>query len=370
MRSKSDILLVGQTPPPYHGQAVMTAMLYDYEWDDLKVEKIRMGFSDEVSSVGKASIGKVFHLISLIFQTWFVVFRKSPKVLYYLPASPNLTPVIRDFIYLASVRWLFPKTVFHYHAGGLDQYIEGKSWLKKLTKWVYNGADVSIDVNVTNPPSGEYFHAKKNVVVMNGLDVKSMVVDRGEGRFKVISVGLLCEEKGSLELVKTAQKLKQQGHDCIWHVVGGWESEVFKEEMMKLIDELEVSDQIKFLGVLNGDSKWEAYAEADGFVFLSHHPTETFGLVLIEAMGMGLPIITTKWRGIPHVVGESNAAILCDIKSPDQFSSAIAELISAPDQQSIMSENAVKYYQEHFTRAKFIESIESEFKKLVIEPKK
>jgi len=92
----SDILLVGQTPPPYHGQAVVNSMLYEHDWGDLAVEKIRMGFSDEISTVGRFSLGKVFHLMSLILQTWIIVFRKSPRVLYYLPASPNLAPVIRD----------------------------------------------------------------------------------------------------------------------------------------------------------------------------------------------------------------------------------------------------------------------------------
>lgn len=362
MRSRSDILLVGQTPPPYHGQAVVTGMLYEHTWEDLKVEKIRMCFSDEISSVGKASIGKVFHLFSLIAKTWYIVFRKSPQALYYLPASPNLTPVLRDFIYLGAVRWMFPKTIFHYHAGGLDKFLESKPWLKKLTKWVYDGADVSIDVNVTSPGTGEYFLAKQNVVVMNGLDVQPMKMDREPGAFRIISVGMICEEKGALELVKTARLLKDQGLDCIWDVVGSWESDLFKTEMLKLIDELDVVDNIQFLGVKKGSDKWSAYAGADAFVFLSHHPTETFGLVLIEAMGMGLPIITTKWRGIPHVVGNSEAALLCDVKSPEQFSIALRKLITDPERCAQMSENAVSYYNSHYTRKVFVSNMEAAFK--------
>ena len=65
MKNYSDILLVGQTPPPYHGQAVVTGMLFDHGWGDLKVERLRMAYSDSIDSVGKAGPGKVLHLLSL-----------------------------------------------------------------------------------------------------------------------------------------------------------------------------------------------------------------------------------------------------------------------------------------------------------------
>lgn len=365
MGKKANILLVGQTPPPYHGQAVITAMLFDHEWQDLEIERLRMAFSDEISAVGKASLGKIFHLLGLIWKTWWIAFTKSPRVLYYLPASPNLAPVMRDFIYLAAVRWMFPKTVFHYHAGGLDQYLESKPWLKNLTKWVYNNADISIDVNVTEPATGEYFDAKKNVVVMNGLDVETVDGSESGAKFRVITMGMICEEKGILELVRTAKILKDQGVDFVWDVVGGWESDAFEAEVMKLIADLGVGSLIRFPGVLNGDAKWQAYANSDAMAFLSHHPTETFGLVLIEAMGMGLPVVTTKWRGIPHVVGGSGAAMLCDVKSPEQFAQALGVLAANADLRGEMSGNAVKYYEENYTRAKFVEGMRKEFESLL-----
>ncbi len=80
---KSDILLVGQTPPPFHGQSVVTGMLFDHDWGNLKVERLRMAYSDSIDAVGKAGIGKVLHLFSLIFQTWTIALSKRPKVLYY-----------------------------------------------------------------------------------------------------------------------------------------------------------------------------------------------------------------------------------------------------------------------------------------------
>jgi len=356
---KSDILLVGQTPPPFHGQAVVTGMLFDHDWGDLRVERLRMAYSDSIDEVGKPGIGKVLHLLSLIWQTWMMVLKRRPTVLYYLPASPNMSPVIRDFLYLAAVRCFFSKTVFHYHAGGLDEFIKGRKWLRRLVKWVYDGVDCSIDVNITDPPSGEYFNAKKNIVVMNGLDVGDAQSQRSDDdEFYVLYLGLLCEPKGVTALVETARILKNLQRKIVFVMVGGWESDEFKNEFEQLIDQAGVMEMFDFRGVQKGNAKWQAYADADAFIFPTHHPTETFGLVLIEAMAFGLPIVTTRWRGVPHVIGESGSAILCDIKNPVQYAKALEELIQNQEKRIQMGKAARSHYEANYTREKFVGKME------------
>jgi len=200
---------------------------------------------------------------------------------------------------------------------------------------------------------------------MNGLDIKPCEAEPREGPFKMISVGMICENKGALELVRTAYLLKKDGFDCVWDIVGSWESNEFKEEMLNLVDELGVQQEIRFLGVLKGNEKWQAYANSDAFAFLSHHPTETFGLVLIEAMGMSLPIVTTNWRGIPNVVKNSEAATLCEIKSPTEFANAIKEFILDSKRHAEMKKNASNHYKLHYTQSRFVANMEKIFKSII-----
>lgn len=47
------LLLVGQTPPPWHGQAVGTNLLFDHDWGMREVTTLRMAYSDEMHSVGR-----------------------------------------------------------------------------------------------------------------------------------------------------------------------------------------------------------------------------------------------------------------------------------------------------------------------------
>lgn len=366
MKESSDILFVGQTPPPFHGQAVVTGMLFEHDWKPLKVERLRMAFSDDMASVGEASWMKIWRLFILILKTWKVALSCRPMVLYYLPASPNMTPVVRDVIYLSLVRWMFPKTVFHYHAGGLDDFYRENKWLRRLTQWVYKGADCAIDVNVTTPPSGDYFHSKHNVVVMNGLDVGAAQRKRGkEECFQVLYLGLLCEDKGVLELVKTARQLREWGCDMEFVMVGAWESDSFETEFQAAASQAGVSEMFRLLGVQKGESKWQVYADADAFIFPSHHPTETFGLVLIEAMAFGLPVITNRWRGIPHVVGRDKGAILCEPKNSLQYAEAVRDLLNDPERRTLLGQLSKHRYQERFTREKFVGGMEKVFREVL-----
>ena len=362
MKNRCDILLVGQIPPPFHGQAVATGMLFDHDWPGFQVEKLRMAFSDDMESVGEASWTKAWRLICLVLSTWKVVLRCRPRVLYYLPASPNLTPVIRDVIYLALVRWIFKKTVFHYHAGGLDDFFRSRKWLSRFTQMVYNDADCSVDVNITVPPSGAYFNAKRNEVVMNGLDVGDAKRGRTmDAKFQVLYLGLLCEPKGVMTLIDTAKILRASDCHCEFMLVGGWESAEFRDEFQARVDDAGVSDVFNYGGVKRGDDKWQAYADADVFIFPSHHPTETFGLVLIEAMAFGLPIVTNRWRGIPHVIGDSGCAKMCEVQNADEYARFIKELMGNSETRIAMGEAARRRYENNFTRRHFVEGMEEIF---------
>ncbi|MEC9328168.1 MAG: hypothetical protein VYC63_09650 [Verrucomicrobiota bacterium] len=144
----SSILLVGQTPPPYHGQAIAMQQLFDQRWEGIKVRSLRMAYSHSESEVGRFRIRKIFHLISLIIKSWFILIKDRPCCLYYPPASPNRIPVIRDVLFLLLVRPLAKDTIFHYHAGGLPEYVKSLNFpLRFLSKLAFSNATLGIEIS-------------------------------------------------------------------------------------------------------------------------------------------------------------------------------------------------------------------------------
>jgi glycosyltransferase involved in cell wall biosynthesis len=362
MNARFDILLVGQTPPPHHGQAVVTAMLFDHDWRDLKVQCLRMAYSESIESVGKFSIGKLIHLAYLISKTWWIALSKRPEVFYYLPASANKAPVIRDIIYLTAVRWCFSKTVFHYHAAGLPKYLDSIGLLGKAAKRIYAHADLSIDVIETAPPTGSFFKSDVNTVVKNGIDImRRPRIRQSNGVFQILFVGLLSEGKGITQMVETAKKLRERDFDFQFKVVGDWSCDVFRAQVKDEIENEHLSRYFQFTGPLSGKEKWQAYADADCFFFPSHYESETFGLVLVEAMAFSLPLVTTRWRGIPKVVEGGDCAILCDIQAPEQFANAINDLAKDEGIRTKMGEASRRHYSSRYTKNRFISNMENVF---------
>ena len=162
----NSILLVGQTPPPYHGQAIAMQQLFDQRWEGLKVRYLRMAYSHSESEVGRFRIRKIFHLISLVIKSWVILIKNRPCCLYYPPASPNRTPVIRDVVFLLLVRPLAKNTIFHYHAGGLPEYVASLSFpLRLLSKIAFSNAALGIEISESQLNGDIFFPVKKRICI-------------------------------------------------------------------------------------------------------------------------------------------------------------------------------------------------------------
>jgi glycosyltransferase involved in cell wall biosynthesis len=139
---------------------------------------------------------------------------------------------------------------------------------------------------------------------------------------------------------------------------GAFASESFKKEVEQLIKTHGLTEVIQFPGVLRGPEKWQAFRDADVFCFPSHYQFENFPVVLIEAMSFGLPIVTTRWRGIPEVVGASGGALIVEPRLPSLVAEGLSVLIRDVGLRASMGIKNRVWYCDHYTLSKFRESME------------
>ena len=80
------------------------------------------------------------------------------------------------------------------------------------------------------------------------------------------------------------------------------------EAMRKLSEALDLGDRVRFTGLLEGQALVDELATGDFFVLSSHY--ETAGVVLVEALACGLPLVATQVGGVPEIVNGSNGLLV------------------------------------------------------------
>ena len=110
-------------------------------------------------------------------------------------------------------------------------------------------------------------------------------------------------------------------------IVGGCDDPELSRRLHTLTAELGLTNQVRFTGY-RGDLA-DVYAALDVFVLSSHW--EGFGLVLVEAMAAGRPVVTTDVGPVGEVVGREGAAVLVPPGASDRLAAEVLALLHDPE---------------------------------------
>ncbi len=328
----------------------MNKYFLDGEYERIRLIPIRMAFSREIGEVGKAGIGKVVHLMVILFRILLARICHKPDVLYYPPAGADKVPFLRDCVLLITTRWMFPRVVFHFHAAGLPGLYQRLSApLRFLFHRAYDYPDVAMSISAVGLSDAEFLKAKRAVVVPNGIpDIWSGRPEKEPNALpKILFLSMVCKEKGVGDLIEACRLLRDRGLDFRCQIAGGAASE---EELRGFQAQAEsLGGQIEFLGSVTGEAKWNLFAGADIFCFPTQHPTETFGIVLLEAMMAGLPVVATDWRAIPEIVVEGETGLLVPVRDPAATADRLARLLQDPEMRQRMGQAGRRRFLEKYT---------------------
>ena len=348
------VLVVGQTPPPINGQTLMIQSFLDGHYDRMRLVYVPMRFSRSSNELGRFSFRKLALIVSTLLHIIVTRFRNGADILYYPPADPKLAPVLRDLMLLIPTRWLFRKTVFHFHAAGLCEiYDRLPRVLRPLFQLAYREPDLAIFTTAATSAEGTLLRARRTAIIPCGIpDLAASIATcniPSPAPATILFAGILCEGKGVLNLIHACGLLKRDGVSFRTVCLGQFSSAEFRQEVEALLQQFGLSNQVTFPGVLTGAEKDRWFADATVFCFPSHYPAESFGVVLIEAMSFSLPIVATDWRGIPEVLGrvpesELQAGYLVPVRDSAALAEALKQLLASPaDRQRMGSYNRSRY---------------------------
>ncbi len=331
---------------------ISNLLLGDYS--GVELFHIRLSFSRTMPEIGRIQLRKAFHLISIVFQIIYTRLRTGATVLYYPPAGPDRIPVYRDIAILLLTRWIFEHTILHFHAGGVSQlYPSLPQWLKVLFCHAYGKADVGIRTSALAPDDPRDLASLEQLVIPYGIADHAATYVSSQNSTShtptILYVGVLRESKGLLVLLNACASLRRRGRDFRVELVGAFASAEFELRMRQAIHESQLDSVIEFKGVLSKESKYEAYACADVFCFPTFFESETFGVVLLEAMQFELPIVAARWRGIPAVVTHGENGYLVPPGDPDALAEQLDRLLCDPLLAADLGRCGRRKYETDFT---------------------
>lgn len=360
------ILLVGQTPPPYGGQAMMIQRTLNGNFGkEIKLFHIRMSFSSEMDEIGKFRFRKILHLFNIIILTYYNRFKNQTKILYYFPSGPNSIPFARDILYLSLTKFLFDKIIFHFRAAGISEYIQKSNIIIRYFAKIVYKHDIGIKLSKFNPDDTKYFNAKKEFIIPNGIEDKfleyAFTSKNYERKISLLYIGVIKRTKGIIELLDATSLLIKRKNDIILNVVGKFESKEFEEEVNIFIKKNNITNRVIFHGVKVEREKYEIIYNSDIFVFPTYFESESFGNVIIEAMSFGKPIVATHWRGVQEIVRENENGFLVPIKDSKSLSEKIEILIKNEQLRNNFGRKSRALFINYYTLNKFIDNMKYVF---------
>ena len=182
--------------------------------------------------------------------------------------------------------------------------------------------------------------------------------------FLIGMVGRISEDKGQEYLIQATSKIVTNFPRAKILIVGDCfrpEDKEYEAYLYKLTKNLDLEEHVLFTGYI--DNVLEVMSIFD--ISVTPSLNEPFGRVVVEAMGLGIPVIATNTGGIPEIIEDGISGILVPPKDPDSLSQALLDLISDEEKRKQIGEMGYKRFREHFTMSRTIEEIQQLYQEVL-----
>ena len=263
------------------------------------------------------------------------------------------------------------RVVVHWHSDIIKQ--KGLFWLyRPLQNWILKKADLIVGTSPIYINGSKYLtkYLNKTIAIPIGItaeNIKSshVEVEKVKGKYPgkkiIFSLGRLIYYKGFEFLIEAAKYLL----DDVVILIGG-EGKLYN----RLKDQIQrngFEKKIFLLGKISQYSLGNYYSACDIFCLPSVESSEAFGVVLLEAMRFGKPIVATNipGSGVPWVNQNGVTGFNVEIRSPKALANGINNLLRNQGLYKEFSQNALRRFDRFFTSDKMVASFINEYLKMV-----
>jgi glycosyltransferase involved in cell wall biosynthesis len=177
---------------------------------------------------------------------------------------------------------------------------------------------------------------------------------------QILCVANIQERKGFEYLIEAVAELDQINLIIIGDT---GKRKKYYQFLLNQIHLLNIINRVQFLGHVDEKSLIQYYQNSDIFVLPTLH--EGYGIVILEAMSHGLPVIATNICSIPEIITHNWNGILVPPKDSRRLSEAIQDLMDSPEKRQRLKSNGLKFILDHPKWSDIINQWDQYFNKIL-----
>jgi glycosyltransferase involved in cell wall biosynthesis len=361
---KPRVLILGKLPPPVMGPAIATRILLNSDLkQDYDLHHFDTRINADVADMGSFKWNKISTVKSLYSQFSEMLDQVNPD-LVLIPIGQTTAGFLKDIPFIRMASKTSAKVVVQLRGS------QFRAWYEKLDilrKNMVRSALEKVDGVIVLGENLRYLFQglvpdEQIFVVPNGADYR--FPESRTQSLRILYLANYLPGKGIKELLEALvivhEKYKLRFE---FHGYGSWDNEKYKSECLKIVERY---PNFFLNGNISGDAKWQAFADADMFVFAPKAP-EGHPWSTVEAAAAGLPIISTDRGAISQTVVDGENGFLLEHPEQNDLAEKISLLIKDQDLRKKMGKSSRKLYEEKFTAAAMTNHMRRVFQKLLSE---
>jgi len=263
-----------------------------------------------------------------------------------------------DGLVAAKIGKYFKKrVVLHVHESYINKYSNNRLYLETFK-------NVDKIISVSHFQAQQIYNINPELIqkcttIYNGVKLAKIstapkkILNISRKITRLLFVGHLIDVKGLDLLLIALKNLKQ--YNLYLDIIGSGSS---LREYRKNVKKYNLAERVKFLGEVSNKEVLQKMAEYDFLVLPSRY--ETFGIVLIEAMSRGVPVIATDVGAVSEIVTSEEVGVLVESENPKSLAEGIRKALT----KSWDKENIIKHA-EKFAIEKTVEKMEKVYDEIL-----
>lgn len=259
--------------------------------------------------------------------------------------------------------------IYHVHSPAARD--STRPWINSINDWLERWSlrnctkIITVSRSLRREMLRRGWDRSKLVAIPNGVACQTPIdaqtrIDNKTWRLGIVA---LFRPRKGIEVLLQALASSKTSAQIELEVIGGFETEEYQAQVIKLVEQLGLSSRVHMRGFVKDIPN--AMRNLDAMVLPSLFG-EGMPMVVLEALAVGVPVIATKVEGTPEVVRDGVEGVLANPQDPESLALAIERFTSSREEWVAMSDRAFSRHRDHYSDLRMAENTARVYRKLMV----